>query len=239
MKAQLEAQMLSALPTGSTVTAALVQTSTVPVPDPDGTFCGTGAVSGILDASAKGMGRATQTYDGTSWDAGSSIAATCTAITTTGRRRLQTNKVDHAVTATDDISQHVTGTTFATTLAAQIGTEAAAASITVTVPTLTVDHASIEYTNVVTYTVTSTSATAVTTSGLTTHLQTAVTSSMVAAGFTATEAAALATTAVSAITVTSTADPSTGITSVSGASTAGVSAALVAAITAAVAFLFQ
>merc|ERR1719240_1329795 len=117
--------------------------------------------------------------DSCAWDTGCSIDATCSAVPSSDRRRLSShaNQTNYATVATDDVSQHVSGATFAADLKTNIEAQAASDGVTgVTIPALTVDHTTIAYTNEVEYLVTSTTATAVTTSALQGHVEYMVTS---------------------------------------------------------------
>jgi hypothetical protein len=245
-KAQMEAQFAGS---GATVEIALVQKATIPMADPDGTFCGENATDGILDATEKGLGRSVSTYNGTDWSSGCIVAASCTSsrrrlsISESLRRLTSHQSVSMATTSTDDISQHVSDTNFATSLQTQITTEADAASLNVTVPAVAVTAAAISYVNDVTYKITSpASDTTVTTTSVASSLGDALTGALTAASVDTdlNDISTLVTAAAAAATVedtTASSSSSTGSTDTGDVSSASAAAAFASVATACAAAL--
>eukprot|EP01052_Picozoa_sp_SAG31_P004361 SAG31_NODE_180_length_21118_cov_62.152671_2_plen_626_part_00 len=234
-KAQLQTAMLASLPTGSSVTVALVQTCTVGFDDPSDFFCGSGATANILANSEKGMGKTMHIYDtanADAWNTGCAMTGSCSPVSS-GRRQLSShsNTVNFATTSTTDVSQYVghdssAASTFAGNLVTNIATYAG-----VSVPAVVVDQSSVSYQNVVTYAITSPSTVA--DSILESSATSALTTALQNVGFSSTDAANLV--AAAQIAVVS-GGGGNDDDSTAGATTAATSAGLVVMMASMLAF---
>eukprot|EP01051_Picozoa_sp_SAG22_P010622 SAG22_NODE_964_length_6277_cov_12.416316_6_plen_318_part_00 len=230
------------------VVVKLVQKATVPISD-DGTLCDPAytatVATAVLTVAEEAMGDGLSMREGAplAWKANNNIGGACAAVS--GRRRLQTHTVGMGVEATEDVSQHVNGAAFETTLTSnlQSGMAAAAAADTsgalaaantamasFTVPTI--DTSAIAYEQTVTYEIKSTTTLVTPTQA---SMQAAVNGALTASGLFSPAEIAAVVVAAPTVTVCSAASQLSGgcaattTVAIAGAFTSAVSAGLLAA----------